>query len=66
MATIEKKSIFHFRRKRSMVLLDTELHRVIAKQNLQAYLGTFRHKQAYPGIIQVYSKPSVTLAYLEP
>ena len=29
-------------------------------------LGTFRHNQAYPGIIQAYLKPCVTLAYLEP
>ena len=29
-------------------------------------LGTFRHNQTYPGIIQAYSKPCVILAYLEP
>ena len=33
---------------------------------IQTDLGTFRHNQAYPGIIQAYSKPCVTLAYLEP
>ena len=33
---------------------------------IQTDLGTFRHNQVYPGIIQAYSKPSVTLAYLEP
>ena len=32
---------------------------------IQKDLGTSRHNQAYPGIIQVYSKPSVTLTYLE-
>ena len=25
------------------------------KRAIQTYLGTFRHNQAYPGIIQVYS-----------
>ena len=24
---------------------------------IQTHLGTFRHNQAYPGIIQAYSKP---------
>ena len=33
---------------------------------IETDLGTFRHNQAYPGIIQVYSKPCVTLAYSEP
>ena len=33
---------------------------------IQTDLGTFRHNQAYPGIIQAYSKPCVTLAYLQP
>ena len=33
---------------------------------IQTDLGTFRHNQSYPAIIQAYSKPSVTLAYLEP
>ena len=33
---------------------------------IQTDLGTFRHNQAYPGIIQAYSKPCITLAYLEP
>ena len=32
---------------------------------IQTDLHTFRHNQAYPGIIQAYSKPCVTLAYLE-
>ena len=26
---------------------------------IQTDLGTFRHNQAYPGIIQAYSKPCV-------
>ena len=33
---------------------------------IQTYLDTFRHNQAYLGIIQAYSKPCVTTAYLEP
>ena len=33
---------------------------------IQTDLYTFRHNQAYPGIIQAYSKPCATLAYLEP
>ena len=33
---------------------------------IQTDLGTFRHNQVYPGIIQAYSKPCITLAYLEP
>ena len=33
---------------------------------IQTDLDTFTHNQAYPGIIQTYSKPCVTLAYLEP
>ena len=36
---------------------------------IQTALGAFRHNQAYPGItrhIYAYSKPGVTLAYLEP
>ena len=33
---------------------------------IQTDLGTFRNNQAYPGIIQAYAKPCVTLAYLEP
>ena len=33
---------------------------------IQTDLGTFRDNQAYPGIIQAYSKPCVTLVYLEP
>ena len=32
---------------------------------IQTELGTFRHNQAYPGIIQAYSKPCVPLAYLD-
>ena len=32
---------------------------------IQTDLVTFGHNQAYPGIIQAYSKPCVTLAYLE-
>ena len=33
---------------------------------IQTYWGSFRHNQAYPGIIQAYSKPYVTLEYSEP
>ena len=32
---------------------------------IQTNLGTFRHNQAYLGIFQAYSKPCVTLSYLE-
>ena len=35
---------------------------------IQTDIGTFRHNQAYPRIVQAYlgySKPCVTLAYLE-
>ena len=32
---------------------------------IQTDFGTFRHNQAYPGIIQTYSKPCVILTYLE-
>ena len=28
-------------------------------------LGTFRHNEVFPGIIQAYSKPCLILAYLE-
>ena len=31
---------------------------------IHADLSTFRHNQAYPGIIQTYSKPCVTLTEL--
>ena len=31
---------------------------------IQTDLGTFRHNQAYPGIIQAYLKPCITLVYL--
>ena len=33
---------------------------------IQTDFGIFRHNQAYPGIIQAYSKPCVILTYLEP
>ena len=33
---------------------------------IQTDLGTFKQNQAYPGIILAYSKPCVTLAYLQP
>ena len=33
---------------------------------MQTDFGTFKHNQAYPQIIQAYSKPCVTLTYLEP
>ena len=29
-------------------------------KTIETDLGTFRHNQAYPGIIQVYSKPCIT------
>ena len=32
---------------------------------IQTDFGTFRHNQAYPGIIQTYSKPCVILTYLK-
>ena len=32
---------------------------------IQTDFGTFRHNQEYPGVIQAYSKPCVTLTYLE-
>ena len=32
---------------------------------IQTDLGTFRHNQTYPGIIQGYSEPCVTLTYLK-
>ena len=32
---------------------------------IQTDLGTFRHNQTYPGIIQAYSQPCVTLTYLK-
>ena len=35
-------------------------------ETIQAELGTFRHDQAYPRIIQACLRPCVTLAYLEP
>ena len=31
----------------------------------QTDLGTFRHNQTYPEIIQAYSEPCVTLIYLK-
>ena len=33
---------------------------------IQTDLGIFRHNQKYPGIIQPYLEPCVTLAYSEP
>ena len=47
-----------------MVRLDKKLQWLT--KTIQTDLGTFRHNQAYPGIIQACSKPCVTLAYLEP
>ena len=32
---------------------------------IQTDFGTFRYNQAYPGIIQAYSEPCITLPYLE-
>ena len=34
-------------------------------KTVQTDLGIFSHNQAYPGIIQAYSKPCVTLVYFE-
>ena len=39
-----------------MVPLDKELQWVNVKKAAQTDLDTFRHNQAYPGIIQAYSK----------
>ena len=47
-----------------MVRLDKKLQWLT--KTIHTDLGTFRHNQAYPGIIQAYSKPCVTLAYLDP
>ena len=33
---------------------------------IQTGFGTFRHNQAYPGMIPAYLEPCVTLAYLQP
>ena len=35
-------------------------------KSIQTDLGTFRHNQAYPGIVQTYSDIFRTLTYLEP
>ena len=35
-------------------------------KSIQTGLGTFRHNQAYPGIIQTYSRIFRTLKLLEP
>ena len=35
-------------------------------KTIQTDLGIFRHNQAYPEILRAYSKPCVTLEYLEP
>ena len=32
---------------------------------IQTDLGTFGHNETYPGIIQAYSEPCVTLTYLK-
>ena len=32
---------------------------------IQTNLGTFRHNQTYPGIIQAYLEPCLTLTYLK-
>ena len=34
-------------------------------KTIQTDLGTFRHNQTYPGIIQAYSEPCVALTYLK-
>ena len=34
--------------------------------HILVYSNIFRHNQAYSGIIQAYSQPCITLAYLEP
>ena len=33
-------------------------------QAMQTNLGTFRHSQTYPGIIQAYLESCITLTYL--
>ena len=33
---------------------------------IQTNLGTFRHNQEYPGTMQAYSEPFLTVVYLEP
>ena len=48
-----------------MVPLDKELQLGKCEtKNIQTDLESY--KQAYPGVIQAYSKPCVTLVYLEP
>ena len=46
-----------------MVPLDKGLHWVNIKQAIQTNLGTFRHNQTYPGIIQAYSGIFGTLSF---
>ena len=49
-----------------MVPLDKGLQWVNLKQKpLRQILGTFRHNQTYPEIIQAYLEPCLTLTYLK-
>ena len=49
-----------------MVPLDKGLQWVNLKQKLlRQILGTFRHNQTYPEIIQAYLQPCLTLTYLK-
>ena len=50
-----KESNFSFPRKPSMVPSDKGLQWVNVKKAIPTTLGTFRHNQAYLGIIQTYS-----------
>ena len=46
-----------------MFPLDKGLKWVNKAKAIQTNLGTFRHNQVYPGIIQAYLEPCVTLIY---
>ena len=61
-----KKSNVYFPAKQCMVPLDRELQWVNVNKTkaIQTDLDTFRRNHAYPEIIQAYSKPCPTLAYL--
>ena len=64
-ATIKKSNVY-FPAKQCMVPLDRELQWVNVNKTkaIQTDLDTFRRNHAYPEIIQAYSKPCPTLAYL--
>ena len=59
---LQKKSNFYFPRKQLLVPLDKGLQECKTKA-IQANLGTFRHNQTYPGIIQGYPGIFKTLSY---